>query len=88
MHTVSLGHWLAILMVRVRAGAEVGSFPLACFHVPMVYGKDNRGNKEKSRPCTDRTRPSDWRPLAPARNRRYRRLDQGPRLNGKSWPSR
>src|SRR5258706_1272405 len=35
IHAFSLGHWRAVLVARVRAGAEVRSFPSACFDVIM-----------------------------------------------------
>ena len=53
MHAFSLGHLIKLLMVRVRAGAEVSSFPSACIYGKTIFmAKSIVVKPKRGRPAT------------------------------------
>jgi hypothetical protein len=54
------------LPLRRAGGRKTEPFPSAWFHVTTVYGKENLGNKEKTRAACNWAGHSDWRTLAPS----------------------
>jgi hypothetical protein len=58
-HAISSGHWRAILVTRVRAGAEVDASPRLAFAISLNHGKDNSRYRKKEPRSTEVHRPRD-----------------------------